>query len=173
MIRIFFVFAMVVFLPLSRLLAQPEIKAVFIQNPPVIDGKLDDAIWKNASVINDLYQREPNQGVPGSEKSEFYFLFDQNNIYVGVHCYDDPKEITAKELARDVSLGDDDRVQVIFDTYLDGRSGYWFQIGPRGSIGDALVNENGKEFNKSWDGLWNGKAKITDDGWEAELIIPY
>ncbi len=173
MIRILFVFTLVVFLPVSRLLAQPEIKAVFIQNPPVIDGKLDDEIWKKASVINDLYQREPNQGMPGSEKSEFYFLFDHNNIYVGVHCYDDPKGITAKELARDVSLGDDDRIQVIFDTYLDGRSGYWFQIGPRGSIGDALVNENGKDFNKSWDGLWNGKAKITDDGWEAELIIPY
>ncbi len=173
MIRIFFAFLLALLLSVSNLLAQPEIKAVFIKNAPVIDGKLDDEVWKNASVIDDLYQREPNQGMPGSEKSEFYFLFDHNNIYVGVHCYDDPEGITAKELARDVSLGDDDRIQVIFDTYLDGRSGYWFQIGPRGSIGDALVNENGKDFNKSWDGLWNGKAKITDDGWEAELIIPY
>ena len=173
MIRIVFVVALASLLPAIELLAQPEIKAVFITKPPVIDGKLDDEVWKNASVINDLYQREPDQGQPVSEKSEFYFLFDHNNIYVGVHCYDDPKGITAKELARDVSLGDDDRVQVIFDTYLDGRSGYWFQIGPRGSIGDALVNENGKDFNKSWDGLWDGKARITNDGWEAELIIPY
>ena len=173
MIRIFFVFTLAVLLSVPNILAQPEIKAVFIQNPPAIDGKLDDEVWKNASVIKDLYQREPDEGKPVSEKSEFYFLFDHNNIYVGVHCYDDPKGITAKELARDVSLGDDDRIQVIFDTYLDGRSGYWFQIGPRGSIGDALVNENGKDFNKSWDGLWDGKAKITDDGWEAELIIPY
>lgn len=173
MIRILFVVALAALLPATELLAQPEIKAVFITKPPVIDGKLDDEVWNKASVINDLYQREPAQGQPVSEKSEFYFLFDHNNIYVGVHCYDDPKGITAKELARDVSLGDDDRIQVIFDTYLDGRSGYWFQIGPRGSIGDALVNENGKDFNKSWDGLWDGKARITDDGWEAELIIPY
>ena len=56
---------------------------------------------------------------------------------------------------------------------MDGRSGYWFQIGPRGSIGDALINENGKEYNKSWDGLWDGRAKITDHGWEGELIIPF
>ena len=94
-------------------------------------------------------------------------------MYVGVRCYDDPKRITSKELSRDGDLGEDDRVQVIFDTYLDGRSGYWFQIGPRGSIGDALVNENGKEFNKSWDGLWDGRAKITEYGWEGELIIPF
>jgi len=153
--------------------AQPEIKAVFTKTPPDIDGRLDEDVWKSASVVSDLYQREPNEGKPASEKSEFYFLFDRNNVYVGVHCHDDPKGITAKELARDVSLGDDDRIQVIFDTYLDGRSGYWFQIGPRGSIGDALVNENGKDFNKSWDGIWDGKARITEDGWTAELIIPY
>jgi hypothetical protein len=173
MIRLFMLAALTILLSMSELIAQPEIKAVFTSKPPLIDGKLDDEVWKNSSMINDLYQREPNPGEPGSEKTEFYFLYDHNNIYVGVNCHDDPKLITAKELARDVSLGDDDRIQVIFDTYLDGRSGYWFQIGPRGSIGDALVNENGKDFNKSWDGLWNGKARITDDGWEGELIIPY
>ncbi len=173
MIRRFLFAIPAFFLLITELLAQPEIQAVFTQNPPVIDGKLDETVWKNAVMINDLYQREPNTGEPVSEKTEFYFLYDHNNIYVGVHCHDDPKLITAKELARDVSLGDDDRIQVIFDTYLDGRSGYWFQIGPRGSIGDALVNENGKDFNKSWDGLWDGKAKITSDGWEGELIIPY
>ena len=173
MTRIFFFAALTGLLSIYELSAQPEIKAVFTEIPPVIDGTLNDDVWKRASVINELYQREPNPGDAVSEKTEFYFLYDHNNMYVGVHCYDDPKGITAKELARDVSLGDDDRVQVIFDTYLDGRSGYWFQIGPRGSIGDALVNENGKDFNKSWDGLWDGKARITDDGWEGELIIPY
>lgn len=172
MIRLLIFSFLTSLLSISELPAQ-AIKAIFTQTPPVIDGKLDDAVWKNASLINDLYQREPNTGEPVSEKTEFYLLFDHNCIYVGIHCFDDPALITAKELARDVSLGDDDRIQVIFDTYLDGRSGYWFQIGPRGSIGDALVNENGKDFNKSWDGLWDGKAKITKDGWEGELLIPY
>jgi len=157
---------------ITTLFSQPEIKAVFTSTPPVIDGSVNDDVWKNAAVINELYQREPKPGEPVSEKTEFYFLYDHNNLYVGIHCFDNPKKITAKELARDVSLGEDDRVQVILDTYLDGRSGYWFQIGPRGSIGDALVNENGKDFNKSWDGLWDGKAKITENGWDAELIIP-
>jgi len=156
-----------------NLFAQPEIRAVFTATPPTIDGSLNDDTWKNASIINELYQREPNPGKPVSEKTEFYFLYDHNNIYIGIRCFDDPEGITAKELARDVSLGDDDRVQIILDTYLDGRSGYWFQIGPRGSIGDALVNENGKDFNKSWDGLWDGKAKITSEGWDGELIIPF
>ena len=157
----------------AGLLAQPGINAVFTDKPPVIDGAVNDEVWMRAPVINELYQREPKPGEPVSEKTEFFFLYDHNYIYVGIRCYDDPNNITAKELARDVSLGEDDRVQIILDTYLDGRSGYWFQIGPRGSIGDALVNENGKDFNKSWDGLWDGKAKITENGWEGELIIPF
>ncbi len=168
----FFVISFLLFNSAS-LLSQPEIKAIFSETPPVIDGNLNDDIWQRASLINEFYQREPYPGKPVSEKTEFYFLYDHNNIYIGIRCFDDPKRITAKELARDVSLGEDDRVQIMLDTYLDGRSGYWFQIGPRGSIGDALVNENGKDFNKSWDGLWDGKAKITENGWEGELIIPF
>jgi hypothetical protein len=168
-------FLIVIFFSIDSLLlySQPEIKAVITKKTPVIDGFVSEEIWENASSVNEFYQREPRTGEPVSEKTEFLFLYDQNNIYIGIRCFDDPKRITAKELARDVSLGEDDRIQVIFDTFLDGRSGYWFQIGPRGSIGDALINENGKDFNKSWDGIWDGKAKITDHGWEAEMIIPF
>ncbi|MFN8241032.1 MAG: DUF5916 domain-containing protein [Bacteroidales bacterium] len=153
--------------------AQPEIKIVYTEKPPVIDGHVTDEAWKTAAVISDFSQKEPRNGEPVTERTEFLFMYDKANIYVGVRCYDNPGLITAKELARDVSLGEDDRIQVIFDTFLDGRNGYWFQIGPRGSIGDALVGENGKDFNKSWDGIWDGRAKITDQGWEAEMIIPF
>ncbi len=157
----------------ATLYSQPGITAVFTATPPQIDGFVNDDVWSDAAVVNEFFQMVPKNGEPVTEKTEFLFLFDHNYIYIGVRCHDEPGGITAKELARDVSLSDDDRIQVIFDTYLDGRSGYWFQLGPRGSIGDALVDENGRNFNKSWDGLWDGKAKITDIGWEGEMIIPF
>lgn len=153
--------------------SQPEIRIVPTVTPPQIDGKVDEMEWSGASVVKDFIQREPHQGAPATEQTEFRFLYDKNNVYIGIKCYDQPGGITAKELARDVSLGEDDRIQVIFDTFRDGRNGYWFQIGPRGSIGDATIGENGKNFNKSWDGIWDGKARITAEGWEAELIIPF
>jgi hypothetical protein len=118
-------------------------------------------------VVDDFLQREPNEGTPVSKKTEFLVFYDSDFIYFGIKCWDDPEKITAKEMARDVSLGKDDRIQIILDTYNDNRNGYWFQIGPRGSIGDAIVSENGAVFNKQWDGLWSGKANITDWGWEA------
>jgi len=157
----------------SILYSQSEIRITFADNPPVIDGKVTEKQWEQAASVTELYQREPHTGEPVSEKTEFLFLYDHHNIYIGIKCFDQPGGITAKELARDVSLSEDDRVQIIFDTFLDGRNGYWFQIGPRGSIGDALIGQNGKDFNKSWDGIWDGKARITAEGWEAELIIPF
>ncbi len=173
MIRRFLFFSILSILSACELYSQPSVRAVLTGTAPLIDGSVSEDVWNQAEVINEMFQREPTEGAPVSEKTEFLFLYDRNNLYVGIRCFDDPEGITAKELARDVSLGEDDRVQVILDTFLDGRSGYWFQIGPRGSIGDALINENGKDFNKSWDGLWDGKAKITANGWEAELVIPF
>ncbi len=173
MIRSLFFCLIFSFCTLAASFSQPQIKAVFTDTMPELDGYVQEEIWNKAALIREMYQREPKTGEPVSEKTEFLFLFDKNNLYVGIRCEAPPGGITAKEMARDVSLGDDDRVQIILDTYLDGRNGYWFQIGPRGSIGDALLSENGKGFNKSWDGLWDGKARITEKGWEAELIIPF
>lgn len=173
MIRYSLVTLVVAFISISNIFPQYGINAVFTDKAPVIDGLIDDDVWKQAASVSDFVQREPRTDEPITEKTVFLFLYDNNNLYIGFRCYDQSGGITAKEMARDVDLSNDDRIQVILDTYLDGRSGYWFQMGPRGSIGDALINENGKDFNKSWDGLWDGKAKITEEGWEGELIIPF
>lgn len=166
------------FLPLLLLIstfaiAQPSIKGVYVSKAPTIDGRLNDEAWTNAAQVNELFQREPNNGEPVSEKTLIYVCYDANHLYIGVKCFDAPAKITAKEMARDANLANDDRVQVILDTYLDHRNGYWFQIGPRGSIGDATISENGAVFNKDWNGLWEGKARIDEDGWEAEMAIPF
>ena len=153
--------------------ASSEVKAVYTASAPKIDGRLDDLAWNNAAKITELVQRLPRIGEPATEDTEFLILYDKDFIYIGMRCADDPEKITANELARDVSLANDDRVQIIFDTFLDKRNGYWFQIGPKGSIGDALVSENGAGFNKQWDGLWQGRARIHEAGWDAEIAVPF
>lgn len=152
---------------------QSSVKAVRIDKAPRIDGILDDEAWKKTHAIRDFFQREPDTGEPVTRNTEVHICFDEKNLYIGFRCVDDPANITAKELLRDISLGEDDRVQVILDTFHDQRNAYWFQIGPRGSIGDALVSENGAAFNKQWDGLWTGKARIHEQGWDAEMAIPF
>jgi len=160
-------------LTVSNTYSQKVAKAIRVSKAPDIDGRINDAAWEQATKINEFVQREPNPGLPTSEKTIVSVCYDNNFLYFAVKCYDDPPKITAKEMARDVSLGNDDRVQIILDTYLDHRNGYWFQIGPRGSIGDALISENGASMNKEWDALWTGKSSINNEGWEAELAIPF
>ena len=157
----------------NHLYSQNSAKAIRVNTPPIIDGHINESVWEQAFKIDHFIQREPNPGAEVSEKTIVSVCYDANNLYFAVKCFDDPKKITAKEMARDVSLGNDDRVQIILDTYLDHRNGYWFQIGPRGSIGDALISENGASMNKEWDALWTGKSSINSEGWEAELSIPF
>lgn len=157
----------------QQTLAQQSVKAVFVTNPPHIDGHVHAGEWQKAAVIDHFIQREPDTGQPATEATVCYISYDKDNLYMGFHCTIDPQDITAKELARDANLSQDDRVQIILDTFLDHRNGYWFQVGPRGSYGDALISQNGAAFNKQWDGLWLGKASLNADGWDAELAIPF
>ena len=140
---------------------------------PIIDGTLDDDAWKQAPGVNKFFQREPVPGDQSTLETEFQFCYDADFLYIAVQCLGNVDEISAKEMARDVDLSNDDRIQVILDTHNDKRNAYWFQIGPRGSIGDAIISENGFAFNKAWDGLWEGKASIHEKGWSAELAIPF
>lgn len=153
--------------------AQEIVRAVRFDTPPHMDGLISEEVWMQALPVTQFIQREPRNGEPFTEKTEVYIGYDHLNLYIAFRCYGDPDLITAKELARDVSLGNDDRIQVILDTYNDRRNAYWFQVGPRGSIGDAFVSENGAAFNKAWDGLWTGKAQIHTEGWDAEMAIPF
>jgi hypothetical protein len=153
--------------------AQEKVKAAKFTQAPVIDGIISEEVWMSAEPVTEFIQREPDNGEPATERTSVYIGYDQHNIYIAFRCYGNPENITAKELARDVSLRYDDRIQIILDTYMDRRNAFWFQVGPRGSIGDAIVSENGAAFNKAWDGLWTGKASIHSEGWEAELAIPF
>ena len=162
---------LLLFLP--HVAGQKTIRVIQFPTPPIIDGIISEEVWKNADALTSFIQREPQNGQPFTEETAVYFGRDNHNLYIAFRCYGNPDNITAKELARDVDLGNDDRVQIILDTYMDRRNAYWFQIGPRGSIGDAFVSENGAAFNKAWDGLWTGKARIHSEGWDAEMAIPF
>ena len=148
--------------------------AVRVERPPRIDGRLDDEAWSLAAPIRDFVQVEPVEGAPPSEATEVRLLYDGRNLYVGVRCFDrDVAGIVGTQMGRDAVLDPDDRVELFFDTFGDRRNAFWFQMSPVGSKGDALVSNNGRDFNKPWDGIWEGKASIDELGWSFEMAIPF
>lgn len=142
--------------------------------PIKIDGLLDEECWLETEPIGDLIQREPVPGSHPTEKTEVKILFDRENLYIGVYCFDsEPKKIVASSMARDAMLREEDRIEIVLDPFLDRRNGYFFSVNPLGAMGDALISENGAYMNREWDAIWDAKARIVENGWIAEIGIPF
>jgi hypothetical protein len=139
----------------------------------VVDGSLDEAAWRQAPPIGNLIQRIPTAGAEPDEKTEVRLLHDQDNLYVGVMCYDsEPNRILASQMARDASLNTDDRISILLDTFRDQSNAFYFSTNPNGALVDGLVFANG-ETNQEWDAIWIVKTQRTDEGWSAEFAIPF
>lgn len=170
--------ALFLYLLSSQLLAQgqevrPRIQLFKTTTPPEIDGVLDDKVWQTAAVISNFRQIQPVLDAEPSERTEVYLAYDSNFIYVAFRAYDsDPDAIVATELRRDGELGANDHITIFFDTFSDRRNAFGFQINPLGSLGDARV-ENNQNWRREWNGIWYGDARIDEEGWTAEMAIPF
>jgi hypothetical protein len=161
-----------------------SIPAVRVDQSPKIDGVLDDDVWKKAALVEEFTQQEPREGAAASERTEVRVLYDGKTLHIAVHAFDvQPSGIVATEMRRDSDrLLDEDNFQVILDTFNDSRNGYMFVTTPLGAKLEQQISEEGEgnnrlglvnsNINKNWDGIWDVAARITDDGWTAEIAIP-
>jgi hypothetical protein len=153
--------------------ARKRVEIVRTELVPVIDGVLDDEIWNVATVISDMHQYQPvDQGAP-SERSEFYIAYDESYLYVGARLYDsDPAGISARQLIQGQNLGFDDGIELILDTFNNGRTGYHFQTNPNG-IRREGVYDAPNSLNRDWKGIWRVESRIDEQGWTTEIAIPF
>ncbi len=160
---------------LSEGIGQKRITAVEISNPPLIDGLLSDTVWNFAFSNSDFLQQEPKAGENPTFKTEIRILYNKENLYLGIMCYDpEPDKIIARELKRDGNLRGDDNIMLIFDTFNDDRNAYWFGTNPLGMRDDALLfGFDFRSFNEDWNGLWDVRSAVTDSGWSAEFVFPF
>lgn len=137
-----------------------------------VDGRLDEAAWQQAPLIDGFKQREPVEGAAPSERTVVRVLYDDEAIFIGARMYDAaPDSIIARLGRRDADL-DADMFGFFIDPYLDRRTGFYFAINAAGTLMDGvLMNDDWDD--DSWDGVWQGKTKIDEEGWTAELRIPY
>jgi len=158
--------------------ARPEIRAIRLADDDDVrlDGRLDESFWQLVSApATNFLQQEPVEGAAATESTEVRIVYDENNLYLGVRLIDsEPGGIIGNQKQRDGSLRGDDRFMFILDTFLDGRSAYFFETNPAGLMGDGLLQVgSGRGLNKSWDGIWEARAARDDDGWSVEIEIPF
>ncbi|MDT7602714.1 MAG: hypothetical protein QOF61_711, partial [Acidobacteriota bacterium] len=138
---------------------------------PVIDGKLDDEVWKHAAVFKDFYQVQPGDNVAPSKPSEAYIAYDSKYLYLAFKAYDDPSQVRARIAKRD-QIFDDDFIGVYLDTYNDKRKAIEFFFNPLGVQADAVRTEgSGEDF--SVDFVHESKGMLTSDGYTVEAAIPF
>ncbi len=148
------------------------IHAARTDDNPVLDGILGDSAWKQAEPIDDFVQQEPHVNQPATERTEVRVLVGPDSFFFGITC-DDSGPVTARERRRDNPLADEDRFEIVLDTFHDHRNGYHFAINPLGTQYDALITDEGRDVNVDWDERWWAETRITETGWSAEIRIPF
>ncbi len=140
--------------------------------PIVIDGILDEAVWKKNRAITHFLQRDPNEGERATQKTEVFLAYDDENLYVAAFMHDTaPDSIVARLSRRDEYLNSD-LFGVYIDPYHDKRSGFYFGLSAAGTYYDGVLYNDDWE-DDSWDGVWEGKAQLHPKGWIAEMRIPF
>jgi hypothetical protein len=161
---------------------RPTIRAVRL-NPDekiTVDGRLEEPVWERAVPATDFRQSEPRNGEPATERTEIRVAFDRDNLYIGAQFYDsDPSGMLGNQMVRDGGLPADDRFQWVLDPFNDQQSGYFFETNPAGVLSDAQLvaatggNQIGVTQNRAWDGIWMVRVRRHDEGWTAEVEIPF
>jgi hypothetical protein len=139
--------------------------------PPVIDGRLDDAVWRDTPSLSAFKTFIPDFGREPSEKTVAYMAYDAENLYFAFKCYDrEPDKIKAAVASRD-TIRSDDFICINLDTFNDRQSLYAFYVNPFGIQTDSRFASGKEDF--SVDFVWASAGRIDPDGYSVELRVPF
>jgi hypothetical protein len=147
------------------------VAALRAQTPPVIDGRLDDEVWRNAPLLDGFVEMSPIEGVAAGERTEARVLYDDHAIYFGIRCFDSHAAELRPRLGRRDYAPESDWIAIDLDTYHDRRSAFDFVVNISGVQSDGIFTE-GHGLTTDWDGVWEAQTSIDAEGWSAEIMIP-
>lgn len=136
-----------------------------------IDGKLNEPAWKTPSV-NEFTQKDPNEGLPATQKTDVWIAYDNDNIYIAARMLDSKPEQIDVSLGRRDQYVNSDWFGFYVDPYNDKKTGFYFGVNAGGSMVDGtLFNDSWDD--DTWDGIWEAKTLVDADGWSVEMKIPF
>ena len=149
------------------------LRTMRLPSPFQLDGKLDEAFYRDVMGASGFLQQEPHEGQPATDKTEAWVFFDDKNIYVSTRMWetDSSKRVTS-DMRRDATnLYNNDHIAVVLDTFDDRRNGFGFSVNAQGGIFDWQVTN--EQPSNNWNGLFDVRTADFDGGWTAEFVIPF
>ena len=149
-------------------------RAVRVGTPPVVDGDLSDAVWQQAEAITDLVQQVPEPGGRPSEPTDVRLVYDDEALYLAFHVHESDPSARTRTMLRyrwDSIWELDDVVRFAIDTFHDHRRGYAFSFNAFGTKQDAQLDNGG--WLSNWDEVWDVRTRQQEDGWTAEVRVPF
>ena len=158
--------------------AQVNKKSVYVkytQDDITIDATLDEKAWSLAEPAKDFYNYFPSDTTLAKAQTEIRFLFDDENLYVGIKVYAAGNDYIVPSLRRDFRASGNDNITLLFDTFNDATNAFVFGSNPMGVKREILLAGGGNDvsgFNIAWDAKWFAESKIHDNYYILEWAIP-
>jgi hypothetical protein len=149
-------------------------RAVRLEEPLTIDGRLDEAVYLRIPPVSDFIQQEPHEGEPATEQTDLWVFYDDRNVYVTGRMWDSqPDRIVANEMRRNnMGIVQNDNFSVGLDTYYNQRTGFYFLTNPLGGLREGQIADEG-QVNYDWLTVWTVQTSRFAQGWIAEFVIPF
>jgi hypothetical protein len=137
-----------------------------------VDGRLSEEAWARADAASEFRQRDPDEGLPATERTEVRVLYDGAALYVGIRMYDNDPQRIGRRLSNRDSSADADWIQIHLDPLHDHLTGAQFTVSAAGVQRDGIIS-NDVFTDITWDGVWESAVTIDELGWCAELRLPF
>ena len=137
----------------------------------VIDGIVDEAIWQNAPVHDNMLVSNPATGEPATYRTDMRMLATERGLYVSAVMFQPPNTLVRRLTNRDVFI-DRDNFGITLDVTGQGKFAYWFIVALGDSMMDGKVLPE-RRYSNDWDGPWVTRTAEIDEGWSTELYFPW
>jgi hypothetical protein len=155
----------------------PEYTVRRAARAPVIDGELDDEVWKAAAPV---VLRGSFDGRQPSLRTEARLAYDGEHLYVAFDVEDPDVWGTLRD--RDAPIYEQEVVEIFLDANADGRTYNEMQVSPHNVNFDAYFPARRQGMDLSWDSGMRTAVKVRgsldnpedrDEGWRVEMRIPF
>lgn len=164
---------------------QLDVDAPRIDTTTVMDGRLDELVWRQASVLTGFSQFFPNDQRPANDSTEVLVWYSPTALHVGVRAWSPKGTVNARLSDRD-KVQSDDYVEIVLSTFNDGRQAYVFGVNALGIQSDGTITEAARGATRDNSGAtalitpdlsanftYESKGRLTDYGYEVEVTIPF